>query len=279
MHCQPALAELRELIDRGLAEFLPKSDRKPGGVLYAAMRYGLFPGGKRLRPMLTLLAGEMAGGTFEQALPAACAIEFLHTASLIIDDLPCMDDERERRGKQAVHVQFGDDVAILAALALLNQSYAIFASSAQPRLTLEAVRCIGVDGMIGGQALDLRSPAANRSDRYRKTSALMRLTLTAGAIACNAPPRKVSRLAVAGEALGEAYQIWDDLADGLGSGDIGLRDEDAERELRRGRAVIAAEFERPGLLLDAIDHMAFAMRQRVPAVPIAAGPAGVVAQV
>jgi geranylgeranyl diphosphate synthase type II len=169
--------------------------------------------------MLALMGAQIVNGDISPALPAACATEFLHAASLIFDDLPAMDDADVRRGRPALHLAFGEDTALLTALALLNQAYAIFGRT--PCLIQEATECIGVDGMIGGQAVDLDirtvggSPAKFDS-RNRKTTALMRLTLTAGAIACRAPDSEVAALAHCGVCLGEAYQIYDDLLDQFG---------------------------------------------------------------
>jgi geranylgeranyl diphosphate synthase type II len=144
---------------------------------------------------------------------AACAVELVHASSLIIDDLPCMDDADLRRGRPALHRVYGEEVALLAGIALLNQAYALF--SENPELIREAVECIGVDGMIGGQAIDLcAGPSeASLAARDRKTSALMRLALTAGALAAGASRQDVAPLAAAGQQLGQAYQICDDLLD------------------------------------------------------------------
>ncbi len=204
----------RELIESGLGEMLPSGHLRGAARLNEAIRYSIFPGGKRMRPMLALLAAAAAGGTREEALPAACATEFLHASSLIFDDLPAMDDADVRRGRPALHLVFGEDVALLTALALLNRSYEIFGGS--PRLMREAVNCIGINGMIGGQAADLNASESG-GERNRKTTALMRLTFTAGAIACEACPEDVRPLARAGELLGEAYQIYDDVLDECGS--------------------------------------------------------------
>jgi len=169
--------------------------------------------------MLALMGAQIVQGNLDRAMPAACATEFLHAASLIFDDLPAMDDADVRRGRPALHLAYGEDIALLTALALLNQSYAIFGRT--PALIREATECIGADGMIGGQAVDLDIRTAGGTpekfdSRNRKTTALMRLTLTAGAIACGASDRDVDALARCGECLGEAYQIYDDLVDQFG---------------------------------------------------------------
>lgn len=172
-----------------------------------------------MRPILAMMGARIVHSKIERAVPAACATEFLHAASLIFDDLPAMDDADVRRGRAALHLEFGEDVALLTALALLNQAYAIFGRT--PALIQEATDCIGVDGMICGQAVDLDIRAAGGTpdkfdSRNRKTTALMRLTLTAGAIALGADESDVQALARCGECLGEAYQIYDDLLDEFG---------------------------------------------------------------
>lgn len=205
---------LRDLIENGLQAYLPVSGLECTGRLNDAVHYAVFPGGKRMRPILTLLGARVAGVCVEDALPTACAVEYLHTSSLIFDDLPAMDDAALRRGSAALHLVVGEDMALLTALALLNQAYALFGSN--PYLLAEAVSCIGSNGMIGGQALDLASDCNEPvpfAARNRKTSSLMRLTLVAGAMACGAPTDAVAALASAGEDLGEAYQVCDDLLD------------------------------------------------------------------
>lgn len=238
--------ELRDLIDRCLSESLPSS-RLPGAeALNDAIRFALFPGGKRFRPVLTLLSARAVGGSIAKALPAACAIECLHTSSLIIDDLPSMDDAQMRRGNPALHIVFGENLALLAALALLNHAYALF--SRWPVLLAEALQIIGVNGMIGGQAVDVgtfANPATvSLGARNRKTSALMRLTMVAGAIAAEAPQDKIQALAFAGDAMGEAYQMLDDLCDVyVGTAEAGKT---AHQDLRHGRPshALGCEHER-----------------------------------
>jgi geranylgeranyl diphosphate synthase type II len=210
----PNCESLRTLIENGLQDFLPLSRLECNQRLNDAVHYAVFPGGKRMRPILTLLGARIAGVRTQDAVPAACAVEFLHTSSLIFDDLPSMDDAALRRGSAALHLVFGEDIALLAALSLLNQAYALFGTTTT--LLAEAVACIGVNGMIGGQALDLAAKSddgVSFTARNRKTSALMRLTLVAGAMACRAPEDAIDALARAGENLGEAYQVCDDLLD------------------------------------------------------------------
>jgi len=215
------IARRQPVIEAALERSLPLSAQHGAERLNEALRAAVFPGGKRWRPILTLLGTMTAGGSAQTALPIACAIEFLHTSSLILDDLPAMDDAQLRRGRAALHLVFGEGLAMLAALALLNQAYALLAQAGAGRLIVEVARCVGTDGMIGGQAadLDIRASRGNShalASRQLKTTALARLTIIAGAIAAGADERDVSALARYGECLGAAYQICDDLLDELG---------------------------------------------------------------
>jgi geranylgeranyl diphosphate synthase, type II len=215
------IARRQPMIEAALERSLPLSAQHGAERLNEALRAAVFPGGKRWRPVLTLLGTMTAGGSAQTALPIACAIEFLHTSSLILDDLPAMDDAHLRRGRAALHLVYGEGLAMLAALALLNQAYALLAQDRTGRLIVEAARCVGPDGMIGGQAadLDIRASRGNShalASRQLKTTALARLTIIAGAIAAGADERDVSALARYGECLGAAYQICDDLLDELG---------------------------------------------------------------
>lgn len=235
--------QLRELVEHGLIEHLPFSRMDAAERLNEALRYAVFPGGKRLRPVLALLGARMVGGSVERALPAACGVEFLHTSSLIFDDLPAMDDADVRRGNPALHLVYGEDLALLAGLALMNQSYALFGRS--PALIAEAAACIGMNGMIGGQAVDLDIGSGNGSaqpfsERNRKTSALMRLTFTAGAIACDGSASDIGALAQAGECLGEAYQVCDDLLDQFR--DCEYTGKTCHQDARHNRPSHAAEY-------------------------------------
>jgi len=200
-----------------------------------------------------------AGGSAQSALPIACAIEFLHTSSLILDDLPAMDDAQLRRGRPALHLIYGEGLAVLAALALLNQAYALLARAGTGRLTAEAARCIGTDGMIGGQAadLDIRASRGNShalASRQLKTTALARLTISAGAIASGADERDVAALARYGECLGAAYQICDDLLDEFGeSATIG---KNVGQDARHLRPTFTAQLGAEGARRLALDFLA-----------------------
>ncbi|HEX9962286.1 MAG TPA: polyprenyl synthetase family protein [Pyrinomonadaceae bacterium] len=216
-------------IEEALQKFLPLAPAEIETEFNQAIEYALFPGGKRLRPVLTLLGAELIGGRAETALPAAIAVEYIHTSSLIFDDLPSMDDASERRGKKSLHVHFGEGLSLLVGIAFLNASYGlVFVNHASmPERAIaahaEIVECVGAGGMVGGQSLDLAlakgksAPEAknyaDESVRNLKTSALMRLALRLGAILAGADYLELDVLSRFAELLGDAYQLSDDLLD------------------------------------------------------------------
>lgn len=225
------LAHQRSMIESALNRHIPKSSVPGADKLNDALNYALFPGGQRWRPLFTLMGASLAGRedftADSDAMAVACSVEFLHTSSLIFDDLPSMDDAGLRRGKAALHLVFGQGTSILAALALLNQSYTLLASvgssEVAKRLVSEASFCIGSNGMIGGQAVDLRSGespcgATQTGGRNLKTTALTRLMMIGGAMTANARENEILALARFGECLGLAYQIYDDLLDASDAG-------------------------------------------------------------
>ncbi|MBS0341150.1 MAG: polyprenyl synthetase family protein [Proteobacteria bacterium] len=196
-------------------------------LLGDAMRYAVLDGGKRLRPLLVLAAGEAVGGHAEAALRAACATELIHAYSLVHDDLPCMDNDVLRRGKPTVHVKFGEADALLAgdalqalAFELLTPDDASFAPAVQARLCRLLARAAGSEGMAGGQAIDLASvgvaldEASLRRMHRLKTGALLQGSVEMGA-ACaeNVPAQALAGLRDYGAALGLAFQIVDDILD------------------------------------------------------------------
>lgn len=212
-------------LEHALREALPRSSVAGAETFNNALHSAVFPGGKRLRSYLTMIAARLGGCSEDQALSLACAIEFVHTCSLVLDDLPSMDDADLRRGRPALHMTFGEGTVILVATALLTRTYALFAQAADaarvPRLIAEASRCLGSEGMVAGQAAELAFSGDERAtnmlaSRDLKTSALMRLVLAAGAIAAGAPEADAEELARFGEIFGRAYQIHDDLVDIVG---------------------------------------------------------------
>jgi geranylgeranyl diphosphate synthase type II len=216
----------RPTVEQALEKNLPLSREPHAGLLNQALRYALFPGGKRIRPFLTILGTQIANGSASDVSMAAIAMEYLHTSSIILDDLPSMDDAPLRRGRKSLHLVFGESVALLTALTLLNESFALLARNARGlgnataagELIEKAACLIGSNGMIGGQMVDLCLQGVNygnadQGSRNLKTTALMRLTMIAGAAALGTGEEDLAALGDFGDALGTAYQICDDLLD------------------------------------------------------------------
>jgi geranylgeranyl diphosphate synthase type II len=216
-------------IESALRQHLPLAPPHIETKFNEAVEYALFSGGKRLRPVLTLLGAELVGGKTDSIVPSACAVEFIHTSSLIFDDLPCMDNAVERRGKTSLHEKFGEGLAVLVAIGFLNVSYGlVFVNhGGMPERAMQAhaeiVECVGASGMVGGQSVDLalakgaggqdNSDYEFESIRNLKTSALMRLALRVGAILSGANYLELAELSRFAELMGEAYQLSDDLID------------------------------------------------------------------
>jgi len=225
------LAAQAERVNRRLPELLPRPEERPEPV-HQAMHYALTGAGKRVRPVLTLAVAELFGERSEPVLDLACAIEMVHACSLILDDLPSMDDAALRRGRPTAHRVFGESVALLASLALLNRAYSLVAECAHRlaprRYTGEDVvhhlaAAIGSDGLIGGQALDLLArPEEMNLDvleyiHSHKTGALFMAAGELGAMAADARRRDLEVIARYAKNLGLAFQIADDLLDVLGT--------------------------------------------------------------
>ena len=222
-----SLAARRELVDRGLDRLLPSAEAWPE-ALHRAIRHSVFAGGKRLRPILCLAAGEVFGVRDDEILEPACALEMIHTYSLIHDDLPALDDDDLRRGVPTCHVAFGEATAILAGDALLTHGLGTLAlypqrerfAAAKIRVLQTVVAAIGTQGMIGGQAADLdaeeeSAPSAELVSRIHenKTGRLIRASLLTGAILAGADEPSLSRVDLYGGKIGLAFQIKDDLLD------------------------------------------------------------------
>lgn len=222
------VAAVRPQIEQALLHNLPLAHDEVETLFNDALRYSLFPGGKRLRPVLTLLGAEVAGGRAVKVLPAAVAVEYIHNSSLIFDDLPCMDDAPKRRGQTALHARYGEGLAVLVGLALMNASYGLIFNvhTSDSMLAIKAhaelVECIGARGMVAGQSVDLaedsRPILAHEHDGYNstrnlKTSALIRLALRVGAILSGASEQQLAVLSRFAELVGVAYQTRDDMLD------------------------------------------------------------------
>jgi geranylgeranyl diphosphate synthase type II len=251
----------RARIDAGLSRYLPTPPAYPR-VVYDAMRYSLDAGGKRLRPILTLAAAETVAGAstsadeaMDLALPAACAVELIHTYSLIHDDLPAMDDDSLRRGRPTNHVVYGEGMAILAGDGLLTEAFALLATEPRdPHLSARQSRTIhtiavaaGGGGMVGGQAIDLGAVGASTFDRdslqdmhARKTGALIRAAAVAGAIMGGGSEDAIRSVDEYGRHVGLAFQIVDDILDVEGDAkDLGKT---AGKDAKSGKPTYPAIF-------------------------------------
>jgi geranylgeranyl diphosphate synthase, type II len=201
---------------------------RPGypDTIYAAMRYSLLAGGKRLRPILCLASCEAIGGNVELAMPTACALEMIHTMSLIHDDLPAMDDDDYRRGKLTNHKVYGEDIAILAGDGLLAYAFEYIATQTQgvsADRVLKAIahlaRAVGADGLVGGQVVDLESEGKDISVETltyihnHKTGALLEACVICGAVLAGATEAEIAKLSQFAQKIGLAFQIIDDILD------------------------------------------------------------------
>jgi geranylgeranyl diphosphate synthase type II len=221
---QRYLAQQTAAVDRALDHFLPPATAKPA-TIHRAMRYSIFAGGKRMRPALCLAAAEACGGRTGDAMPLACAVECIHTYSLIHDDLPGMDDDDLRRGKPTNHKVFGEGIAILAGDALLTEAFALACRCKgwdrypHRNIIFELAEASGSRELIAGQVADLEGEGRDISAsqlRYiheRKTSALLRCSARLGGMSANCTPRQLQALSDFGYNVGLAFQIIDDILD------------------------------------------------------------------
>lgn len=214
------LAERKALVETSLFACLPTEGTRPA-ELASAMRHAVLSGGKRLRPILCLAAAEAAGGKLEHAIPAACAVELLHTYTLVHDDLPCMDNDTLRRGQPTVWAKYGEAMAVLVGDALQTLAFETLAKSPAatlPRLLTELATGAGAAGVIAGQVEDIQfagSPTRDIVDYVfqHKTADLFRVTMRLGALAAGANETALETLSRYGNNLGIAFQVIDDLLD------------------------------------------------------------------
>ena len=219
------LKEKRVQVDRTLDRVLPSEKREPC-VIHRSMRYSIFAGGKRLRPILTIAAYQVAGGSQDAILVPACALELIHTYSLIHDDLPCMDDDDTRRGRPTNHKVFGEAMAVLAGDALTALAFECllaedpkdrFPEGAQLEAARAVARAIGTVGLVGGQVMDISNDARDgRKETLeetcgRKTGALIETSLECGGLLAGADSRVLDALRRYGRGLGLGFQIIDDV--------------------------------------------------------------------
>jgi len=292
------LEEYRETVDKFLDKSIMPSEKILPNKLHEAMRYSVFAGGKRIRPVIAMLTCKMFSGNMEDMLPVAAAIELIHTYSLIHDDLPAMDDDDMRRGKPSCHKVYGEAIAILAGDALLTKAFEILAKAPKTtgirpdvaNLILESLaRGAGSVGMVGGQAMDILSTTAVKTEKKineillyeihkRKTAALIAASARAGAFVAGAGISDINVIDDFGNGLGLLFQISDDILDCTATpeklGKTPGKDKDknkltfvslfgieaAAKKLRdfqaKTRSFIACYGERARLLTDLTDYIA-----------------------
>ncbi len=227
------LKDRTALVDKALRAYLPCEDTLPAS-LHKAMRYSVFAGGKRVRPVLMIAACEAVGGNAARVVPAACAMEMIHTYSLIHDDLPAMDDDDFRRGRPTNHKVFGDDIAILAGDALLTEAFILLSNpvlnpDVDPGTQLKVIhtlsRWAGSLGMVGGQVVDMESEGREvdfptlEYIHTHKTGALILAAIQCGGLIGGGDETALKALTTYGEAAGLAFQIADDVLDIVGDQD------------------------------------------------------------
>jgi geranylgeranyl diphosphate synthase type II len=241
-------------VEKNLIRLLPRVSASPR-VIHEAMRYSVLNGGKRLRPILVIAGAEICGGRAHDAMPFACALEFIHAYSLIHDDLPAMDDDDLRRGKPTNHKVYGEDIAILAGDALLTRAFESMAASPlaikQPARAIKAIQFIaaeaGTAGMVGGQVADIQADQGRwknmTTDEFKspasllefihlkKTGALIRASLVSGGIVAGASGSQLKALDEYGRSIGLLFQITDDILDVVGDKKkLGKRGSDGDND-------------------------------------------------
>ncbi|MGC8657851.1 MAG: polyprenyl synthetase family protein [Desulfomonilaceae bacterium] len=246
------ISEGRSMVDEALDSFIPSIDIEPT-ILHKAMRYSVFAGGKRIRPILAMASAETSGGDKSSVIPLAAALECIHTYSLIHDDLPSMDDDDYRRGKLTSHKKFGESTAILAGDALLTIAFEILSCYQTARvipshIIVDVIRDVssacGSRGLIAGQMMDMtyegEAPDDSVIERImlNKTGALIRSSVTSGARLVGATPMQIGALFQFGEILGKMFQIKDDLLDL--EGDPSKLGKAVRKDDKRGKATYPA---------------------------------------
>ncbi|WP_224981427.1 polyprenyl synthetase family protein [Geomonas agri] len=250
MDLKEYLKQKCQLVDQALERYLPDANELPAS-LHSAMRYSVFAGGKRVRPVLMLAASEAVGGSADAVMPAACAMEMIHTYSLIHDDLPAMDNDDFRRGNPTNHKVYGEATAILAGDALLTEAFILLSNgtggdpAARLRVIQEIAVASGSRGMVGGQVVDMESEGRHDVDlatlsyiHTHKTGALIRASVRCGAILGAATEEQFKSLTRYADAIGLAFQIADDILDVEGTTEeLG---KDAGSDQARGKATYPA---------------------------------------
>jgi geranylgeranyl diphosphate synthase type II len=241
------LRERKNIVDRALDRYLPAENRYPESI-FKAVRYSVFAGGKRIRPILCMAAAEAVGGDIEAVLPFGCAIELIHTYSLIHDDLPAMDNDDFRRGKPTNHKVFGEGMAVLAGDALLTEAFHLMTSAPrQARFSADAclsvihdiAKAAGHFGMIGGQVVDIESQGKKVDTETlhyihtHKTGAMILVSVKSGAVLGGGDPAACECLAEYGSDIGLAFQIADDILDVEGDRELLGKDTGMDRSLKK----------------------------------------------
>ena len=237
------LKEIGALVEQKMHEHIPPETLRPER-LHEAMRYSLFAGGKRLRPVLAYATWEMLNGQGEDIFYVTSALEMFHTFSLIHDDLPCMDDDDLRRGKPTAHKQFDEATAVLSGDALVILGFELLGKTKYPETISVAAKALGSQGMIGGQVVDIESEGKEvqlgtvQYIHMYKTAALLRASIVCGAIAAGADQKTIEIFGEYGNAIGLAFQIVDDILDiEQTTEQLG---KDAGSDLERGKATYPA---------------------------------------
>lgn len=259
------------LIEATLEKVLPKPSQIPP-TIHEAMRYTVFPGGKRFRPVMALAACEAVGGKIEEALIPAASIELIHCYSLVHDDLPALDNDTERRGKPTCHKQYGEAMAILVGDGLLTLAFQVLIHAAPDKVTRlldEISTAAGTYGMIGGQVADLtldpdqlNLPKLDFLSSH-KTGKLIKASAVSGAIVANASNDALARINRYGECLGLAFQMVDDIQDGDGYCRV-MRPVEIREKVRELIAVAKRDIKSFGKKADKLQMLADCLLERVP---------------
>lgn len=286
MDLKTYLSEKRAIVEEALERFMPKPDG-PAAEIIKAMNYSLFAGGKRLRPILCIAGAEAVGGDGEKVLPAACALELIHTYSLIHDDLPAMDNDDLRRGKPTCHKIFGEAMAILAGDGLLTEAFNMLTRlEVSGNLSADVIKRIinlistasGWQGMVGGQAMDIQAEGKEIDSglmdyiHSHKTGTLITASVKSGAILGGASQSQLDNLALYGEKTGLAFQIADDILDiegspeemGKGTGGDSKKGKNTFPSvygLNESKEILKRSSDEAIKALDGFDHKADPLRQ------------------
>ena len=259
-----------DMIEGALYSFLPGGELREQ-ILIDSMKYSLEAGGKRVRPMLVMEFNELCGGSAEKAVPFACAVEMVHTYSLIHDDLPCMDDDDLRRGKPSNHIVFGEDNALLAGDALLTLAFEtltgdstaeLVGDKACRRAAQTLAKYAGCVGMVGGQVIDLQSENTNapievlRELVYKKTACLIMAACELGCLSANADEKQLRAASLYGESIGLAFQIRDDILDCTSTDEVLGKPVGSDEENQKSTFVSLLGLDKCRLMVDELTSRA-----------------------